>query len=63
MKRILKKYLKELFKEFPVKEINIDMPEWIENLSSTLVKKDFFKLLKDMSKDIFKVRDINASLI
>ena len=52
-----------ILKEFPVKEINIDMPEWIENLSSKhWVKVSFMKFLKDMCKDIFKVRDINKSL-
>lgn len=53
-----------ILKEFPVKEINIDMPEWIENLSSKhWVKINFMKFLKDMCKDIFKVRDINKSLL
>ena len=53
-----------ILKEFPVKEINIDMPEWIENLSSKhWVKINFMKFLKDMCKDIFKVRDINKSLV
>ncbi|MBU3191291.1 stage IV sporulation protein A [Clostridium bowmanii] len=53
-----------ILKEFPVKEINIDMPEWIENLSSKhWVKISFMKFLKDMCKDIFKVRDINKSLL
>ncbi|MCJ7689880.1 MAG: stage IV sporulation protein A, partial [Clostridiaceae bacterium] len=53
-----------ILKEFPVKEINIDMPEWIENLSSKhWVKISFMKFLKDISKDIFKVRDINKSLL
>ncbi|MBZ9635538.1 stage IV sporulation protein A [Clostridium sp. FP1] len=53
-----------ILREFPVKEINIDMPEWIENLSSKhWVKINFMKFLKDMCKDIFKVRDINKSLL
>jgi len=53
-----------ILREFPVKEINIDMPEWIENLSSKhWVKVSFMKFLKDMCKDIFKVRDINKSLL
>ncbi|MBU3091961.1 stage IV sporulation protein A [Clostridium sp. CM028] len=53
-----------ILKEFPVKEINIDMPEWIENLSSKhWVKINFMKFLKDTCKDIFKVRDINKSLL
>ncbi len=53
-----------VLREFPVKEINIDMPEWIENLSSKhWVKISFMKFLKDMCKDIFKVRDVNKSLL
>ncbi|HEY8889608.1 MAG TPA: stage IV sporulation protein A [Clostridium sp.] len=53
-----------ILREFPVKEINIDMPEWIENLDSKhWVKVNFMKFLKDMCKDIFKVRDINKSLL
>ncbi|MCB2292255.1 stage IV sporulation protein A [Clostridium algoriphilum] len=53
-----------ILREFPVKEINIDMPEWIENLSSKhWVKISFMKFLKDMCKGIFKVRDINKSLL
>jgi len=53
-----------VLREFPIKEINIDMPEWIENLSSKhWVKINFMNFLKDMSKDIFKVRDINKSLL
>lgn len=49
--------------EFPVKEINIDMPEWLEKLEpSHWLKKDFFNIIKDMSKDISKIKDIKASL-
>ncbi|MBE6051787.1 MAG: stage IV sporulation protein A [Clostridium sp.] len=54
---------KHVLKEFPVKEINIDMPEWLEKLEpSHWLKKDFFNIIKDMSKDISKVKDIKASL-
>ena len=54
---------KRVLKEFPVKEINIDMPEWLEKLEpSHWLKKDFFNIIKDMSKDISKVKDIKASL-
>lgn len=54
---------KHVLKEFPVKEINIDMPEWIEKLDSEhWLKKDFFNIIKGMAKDIDKVRDIKLSL-
>ncbi|MCY6484015.1 stage IV sporulation protein A [Clostridium aestuarii] len=48
-----------VLKEFPIKEINIDMPEWIEQLEiNHWLKKDFMTLIKDMSKNIYKVRDV-----
>jgi stage IV sporulation protein A len=52
-----------VLKEFPVKEINIDMPQWIEKLTPEhWLKSDFMKFIKDMCSDIFKVRDIKNSL-
>ena len=59
----IEEIFKQVLKEFPVKEINIDMPEWLEKLEpSHWLKKDFFNIIKDMSKDISKVKDIKASL-
>lgn len=52
-----------VLKEFPVKEINIDMPEWIEKMDpSHWLKLDFIGLVKDMCSNIYKVRDITKSL-
>jgi stage IV sporulation protein A len=52
-----------VLKEFPVSEINIDIPEWIEKLDSKhWLKVNFFNVVKDMCKKIFKVRDIKRSL-
>ncbi|MDP4090133.1 MAG: stage IV sporulation protein A [Bacillota bacterium] len=49
--------------EFPVKEINIDMPEWIEKLDAThWLKVNFINIIKDMCKNIEKVRDIKESI-
>ncbi|MEG0238075.1 MAG: stage IV sporulation protein A [Clostridium sp.] len=54
---------KNVLKEFPVKEVNIDMPEWLEKLEAEhWLKKDFFNIIKGMSKNISKVRDIKLSL-
>ncbi len=54
---------KRVLKEFPVKEINIDMPEWIEKLEPThWLKVNFLNIVKDMAKNIFKVRDIKSFL-
>ncbi|MCY6372347.1 stage IV sporulation protein A [Clostridium ganghwense] len=48
-----------VLKEFPIKEINIDMPEWIEKLDVThWLKKDFTTLIKDMCLSVYKVRDV-----
>ena len=52
-----------VLKEFPVKEINIDMPEWIERLDCKhWLKINFLNLVKDLCKNIYKVRDINKSM-
>lgn len=52
-----------VLKEFPIKEINIDMPEWIEKLEpSHWLKVNFLNIIKDMCKSIYKVRDIRKSL-
>ncbi|MEW9096127.1 MAG: stage IV sporulation protein A [Clostridiaceae bacterium] len=52
-----------VLKEFPVKEVNIDMPEWIEKLKGEhWLKINFMNLVKDMCKNIYKVRDIGKTL-
>lgn len=52
-----------VLKEFPVKEINIDMPGWIERLSRDhWLKVNFMNLVREMCKNIYKVRDINKTL-
>lgn len=53
----------KVLKEFPVKEINIDMPEWIEKLDPAhWLKINFINIVKDMCKNIYKVRDIKTCL-
>ncbi|MGL5615649.1 MAG: stage IV sporulation protein A [Sarcina sp.] len=53
----------KVLKEFSIKEVNIDMPEWIEKLSpSHWLKVNFLNIVKDMCKNIFKVRDIRECL-
>lgn len=48
-----------VLKEFPIKEINIDMPVWIEKLNREhWLKISFIDLIMDMCKNISKVRDI-----
>ena len=52
-----------VLKEFPIKEININMPKWVEKLEpSHWLKKDFFNIIKEMSENIFKVRDLKDAI-
>ncbi len=54
---------KDVLSEFPVKEINIDIPQWVEKLEcSHWLKKEFFNIIKEMSLDISKVKDIKCCL-
>ena len=55
--------LNHVLREFPVKEINIEMPSWVEQLEPEhWLKKDFFKILKGMCENISKVRDIKSTI-
>ena len=59
----IEKLFKYVLREFPIKEINIDMPEWLENIECDhWLKKEFFNIIMDMSKDVSKVRDIKLLL-
>ena len=52
-----------VLKEFPIKEINIDMPEWIEKLEIThWLKDNFMGVVKDMCNNIYRVRDVKGFL-
>lgn len=54
---------KDVLSEFPIKEINIDIPQWLERLEcSHWLKKEFFNIIKEMSLDISKVKDIKCCL-
>ncbi|MCI1943848.1 stage IV sporulation protein A [Clostridium luticellarii] len=53
----------KILKEFPIKEINIDMPEWIEKMEpSHWLKLDFINLIKEMCQSVYKIRDIVKSV-
>ncbi|QAT40133.1 stage IV sporulation protein A [Clostridium sp. JN-9] len=55
--------LQRVLKEFPVKEININMPEWIEKLDSKhWLKIEFVNVVKSLCKNILKIRDIGKSV-
>ena len=55
----IEKLFNQVLTEFPVKEINIDMPVWIEKLSpDDWLKKEFFKIITGMCQKINKIKDI-----
>ena len=55
----IEKLFHQVLTEFPVKEINIDMPVWVEKLSPDhWLKKEFFKIVKGMCQNINKIKDI-----
>lgn len=52
--------LKEALYEFPVSEIEINMPEWITILnSSNVIKKSYIQTIKDSVFNVDKIRDID----
>ncbi|SMC21571.1 stage IV sporulation protein A [Clostridium acidisoli DSM 12555] len=52
-----------VLKEFPIKEINIDIPEWIEKLESKhWLKNSYWEIIKSMCNSVNKARDIKKSL-
>ena len=59
----IEKLFEYVLREFPIIEINNDMPEWLENIECDhWLKKEFFNIIMDMSKDVSKVRDIKYCL-
>lgn len=52
-----------ILREFPVSEINVDFPEWIEKLEAKhWLKVNFINLVKDLCKKVSKLRDIKHTL-
>lgn len=55
--------LEKVLFEFPVKEINIDLPEWVDSLGiDHWLKRDFFDAVKATAKDLFKLRDVKPGI-
>lgn len=51
-----------VLKEFPIKEININMPTWIENLKAEhWLKSNFLDVVKVLCQNVFKLRDVRQS--
>lgn len=59
----IEEILKTVLKEFPVKEINIEMPKWVEKLEGNhWLKKNFFNIIKIMCDNVVRVRDIKDTI-
>ncbi|KPU44001.1 stage IV sporulation protein A [Oxobacter pfennigii] len=51
--------LENVLFEFPIKEINIDLPDWVDVLEMDhWLKRDFLDSVKFAAKDLYKLRDI-----
>ncbi|TDX52893.1 stage IV sporulation protein A [Orenia marismortui] len=52
--------LKEVLYEFPLKEVNLDLPIWIDELEKEhWLSKDLNQTINDSIQDIYTLRDVN----
>ena len=59
----INKILESMLYEFPAVEVNFNFPKWIETLPLThWVKQSMLKSVKEMAKDIDRLREIKNSL-
>ncbi|MGF7057308.1 stage IV sporulation protein A [Brassicibacter mesophilus] len=57
------KILERVLMEFPIKEININLPKWIEGLSKGhWVKSSILNSIKDIIKNIQRLSEINVAI-
>ena len=55
--------LEEVLYEFPIMEINIQMPKWIQALEKEhWLRKQFEEAVKDTVKDIKRLRDMEKTM-
>ena len=55
----IKRVLAQVLFEFPIREINIDMPKWVVNLPKEhWLKSDIFNSIKDNARTIEKLRQV-----
>lgn len=56
--------LENVLYEFPIKEINVDLPKWFDGLSYDYsMKRDLINILKDDFEEYYKLSDFNADNI
>lgn len=55
--------LEEVLYEFPVNEVNINLPQWIEELESKhWLKQDFEEAVKETVRNVRRLRDIEGAI-
>jgi stage IV sporulation protein A len=55
--------LEEVLYEFPVQEVNIKLPLWVEELDSDFwLRADLEGAIREVLRDIKKVRDIDKAI-
>lgn len=56
--------LENVLYEFPIKEINVDLPKWFDGLSYDYsMKRDLINILKDDFEECYKLSDFNVENI
>lgn len=60
----IEEVLENVLYEFPIKEINVNLPKWFDGLSYDYsLKRDLINILRDDFKDYYKLSDFNAENI
>lgn len=55
--------LEEILYEFPVNEVNITLPKWIEELEGThWLRTNFEEAVSDAVRDVYRLRDIDGAI-
>ncbi|WP_177504083.1 stage IV sporulation protein A [Anaerosinus sp.] len=55
--------LQEVLYEFPVKEVNVSLPKWIDELMEDYwLKRNFTGIVEGVVQDIHRLRDIDAAI-
>lgn len=59
----IKEIISQILFEFPIKEININMPKWINTLDKThWLKDNIFTSIKEATKNLEHIREVKGSI-
>lgn len=59
----IKEIISQILFEFPIKEININMPKWINTLDKThWLKENIFTSIKEATKNLEHIREVKGSI-